>query len=161
MKTKGASEPLELEKRIRARPETVFSYFVDPQKMVRWMGVSAELEPRPGGVFRVNVTGRDVARGTYVEVTPHSRIVFTWGWEGEGKEVGPGESTVEVSLTPDGDGTLVRVRHTGLVGEQRAGHAEGWGHYLGRLTVAAPGGDPGPDSWVETDEGAPGGQPAG
>ena len=67
---------------IKARPEIVFSYFTDPVKMLEWKGVEAELEPKPGGIYRVNVTGRDIAHGEYVEVSPYTRVVFTWGWEG-------------------------------------------------------------------------------
>ncbi len=83
------------EVRINAKPETVFPFFTDPAKMLRWKGVDAMLDPRPGGIYRVNVTGRNVARGEYLEVTPYSRVVFTWGWEGETIPVPPGSSTVE------------------------------------------------------------------
>jgi uncharacterized protein YndB with AHSA1/START domain len=38
------------EVRIAARPETVFEFFVDPQKMIQWKGRKADLDPRPGGV---------------------------------------------------------------------------------------------------------------
>ena len=41
----------ELEVRIQARPETVFEFFVDPEKMRRWKGTEAELDPRPGGTW--------------------------------------------------------------------------------------------------------------
>ena len=132
--------------RIAARPETIFSFFVDPEKILRWKGVSAELDPKPGGIYRVDVTHGDVARGQYVEVTPFTRVVFTWGWEGENSPLPPGSSTVEVTLIPDGDGTIVRLRHYGLPSvELRASHSEGWEHFLARLEIVATGGDPGPD----------------
>jgi uncharacterized protein YndB with AHSA1/START domain len=41
----------ELEVRIQARPESVFEFFVDPEKMKRWKGTEAELDPRPGGTW--------------------------------------------------------------------------------------------------------------
>ena len=40
---------------------TVFSYLVDPTKFVQWMGVSAEIDPRPGGAFRLDVDGEHIA----------------------------------------------------------------------------------------------------
>ena len=96
---------VEREVRIAASPETVFGFFCDPELKLRWMGVQAELDPVPGGIYRVRINARDVARGEYVEVVPHERIVFTWGWEGDGNAVPPGASTVEVTLTPDGEDT--------------------------------------------------------
>ncbi len=117
---------------------------------MRWQGISAELDPRPGGIYRVNVTGRDIALGEYVEIVPNTKVIFTWGWESESSPVPPGSSTVEVTLTPDGTGTIVRLRHYGLPADQRDGHAEGWEHYLERLAIASEGRDPGPDSYVHT-----------
>ena len=81
----------------------------------------------------------------YVEVTPYSRVVFTWGWEGDGQAVPPGSSTVEITLQPDGDETIVRLRHYGLPAEERPQHLEGWVHYLDRLSQVAEGRDPGTD----------------
>jgi uncharacterized protein YndB with AHSA1/START domain len=130
--------------RIEARPETVFEFFVDPDKMVRWKGRTARLEPTPGGTYRVEINNRAVASGEYVELDPPRRVVFTWGWEG-GSPVPPGASTVEVELTPDGDGTLLRLTHRDLPDEEVEQHADGWDHFLPRLATAAPGGDPGPD----------------
>lgn len=140
----GATGVAEHEVRIEASPETVFEFFTDPEKMNRWKGSTAVLDPRPGGVYRVDVSPNDVAVGEYVELDPPRRVVFTWGWEGS-EHVPPGSSTVEVTLTPDGDGTIVRLVHRGLPEAAVPEHAEGWKHFLPRLVVAAAGGDPGPD----------------
>jgi uncharacterized protein YndB with AHSA1/START domain len=132
------------EVRIEARPETVFEFFTDPDKMVRWKGREATLEPSPGGTYRVTINDLAVARGEYVEVDRPRRVVFTWGGEGT-NPVPPGSSTVEVELTPDGDGTLLRLTHRGLPEAEVEEHAHGWDHFLPRLATAAAGGDPGPD----------------
>jgi len=146
--TLNATEALEREIRIAARPETVFAFFTDPVKLIRWKGIKATLDPRPGGIYRVDLNGRDVARGEYLEITPYSRVVFTWGWEGEGSPLPPGASTVEISLIAEGEGTVVRLRHLGLPDNQRGAHAEGWDHFLPRLITSAEGRDPGPDPWA-------------
>jgi uncharacterized protein YndB with AHSA1/START domain len=138
-------QALEVTARVDAPPETVFSYFTDPEKYRRWMGREAELDPRPGGLYRVKVSDLGAVSGRYVEVDPPRRVIFTWGWEGN-DEVPPGSSTVEVTLEADGDATIVRLRHTGLPGdESRALHGQGWTHYLSRLSVAGAGGEAGPD----------------
>ncbi len=140
----SSSEVVEREVRVDAPPETVFSFFTDPLQMTKWKGQSATLDPRPGGIYRVVMSENDVARGEYVEVVPYTRVVFTFGWEGEGNPLPPGSSTVEVSFTPDGDGTIVRLRHFGLGPEMRRVHSDGWALYLPRLPLAAIGQDPGP-----------------
>jgi uncharacterized protein YndB with AHSA1/START domain len=136
------------EVRVAARPETVFPFFTDPAKMTLWKGVEADLDPRPGGIYRVDVTGRDVVRGQYVEVVPNRRVGFTWGWERSGSPLPPGASTVEVDLIPDGDGTIVRLTHRDLPAGETGAFAAGWEHFLPRLAEAAAGRDPGPDPWA-------------
>ena len=150
----SAEDTIEVERRIAAAPETVFAYFTDPERFCMWQGVDAELDPRPGGLFRVTVTGRSrvVERGEYVEVEPPNRIVFTWGWEQiDGLPDGmggllPGTSTVEVDLFAEGDGTILRLRQSGLrTDPERNIHIRGWEQTLDRLVKVAVGEDPGPD----------------
>ena len=139
---------VEREVRIAARPETVFEFFTDPDKMVLWKGRQADLDPQPGGIYRVEMDDQIVARGEYVEIDPPRRVVFTFGWESAGSAVPPGSTTVEVTLMPDGDRTRVRLVHSGVPDRIRTGSAEGWDHYLQRLVVAAEGGIPEPDPWA-------------
>ena len=129
-------DAIERKLRIEARPETVFGFFTEPGKIVRWMGRSADADARPGGVFRLDYDGFDIMRGQFLEVTPYSRIVFSWGWETLGDGTGPGQSRVEVTLTPDGSGTLLRLLHSGLSEMDRASHGEGWDMFL-RMLVSA------------------------
>ena len=145
MRKKRRDDAIVREIHIAARPETVFSFLTDPSKLVLWIGRLAELDPRAGGIFRVNVNGRDIVSGRFVEVVANRRVVLTWGWEGDGSAVPPGSTTVEISLEPDGDATILRLRHSALPPEPRRKHAGGWDHYLGRLAVASAGGDPGSD----------------
>ena len=142
------SEILERSIRIEARPETVYSFFTDPKKMVLWKGTLAELDPRPGGIYRVEITGNDIARGEYVELVPYNRIVFTWGWEGEDSPLLPGSSTVEITLVEDHGATLLTLRHLGLPSPLVKTHAEGWDHFLPRLQTAAEGRQAQTDAWT-------------
>jgi uncharacterized protein YndB with AHSA1/START domain len=139
------------EVRIAAPPEVVFPYFTDPAKLVVWKAATAELDARPGGQFRMDVTGRgDVARGEYLDIDPPRRITFTWRWDNEQPASHPAPaSLVEVTLTRDGGGTLLRLVHRDIPRPNRDASAAGWVHYLARLVVAASGHDPGPDPWAE------------
>ena len=133
---------------IQARPEIVFAYFTDAEKLIRWKGVRATLDPRPGGIYRVEIDASNIVRGTYLEVTPHERIVFTRGWEGEASPLPPGASTVEVTFSEEGGGTRVRLRHKGLPPPLRAVHAQGWEHFLPRLAAVTEGRPPETDVWT-------------
>jgi uncharacterized protein YndB with AHSA1/START domain len=133
--------------RIDAAPEAIFPFLTDPQKIVRWKGVDATVEASPGGEYRVNVTGVKHAVGEYVEVDAPHRVVFTWGWEGD-EQLPPGSSTVTIELISDGEGTIVRLTHSGLPEGADAAQLQGWEHFLPRLAIVASGGDPGPDPWV-------------
>ena len=139
---------------IEARPDTVWEFLVDPLKAALWMGQKVEFDLRPGGLYRVEVLSGNVSRGEFVEIDPPHRLVYTFGWEPDEDPpfgMGPGSSRVEVELTPVGDGTHIRFVHSGLPTEESAlRHGEGWDHYLGRLVIAAGGGDPGRDPWLET-----------
>ena len=148
MDTTTETTTLERTISIAASPETVWEFFVDPEKLTRWKGMKADLDPTPGGVYRCEVIPGHTARGEFVELDPPHRLVFTWGWENE-SAVPPGTSTIEVELTPEGNGTSLHFVHRDLPNAEAAqSHGHGWDHYLPRLETAAAGGDPGADPWV-------------
>jgi uncharacterized protein YndB with AHSA1/START domain len=112
---------------------------------MKWMGTEAEIDPRPGGVYRVLVGGEHPSIGEFVEVVPDEKVVFTWGWDEPGHPIPAGSTRVEITLIPEGDKTRIRLVHRGLPADAVAEHTGGWDHYLGRLVVVGTGGDPGPD----------------
>jgi uncharacterized protein YndB with AHSA1/START domain len=132
---------------IAAPREVVFDFLVDPLLMVAWIGISHNLDPRPGGIFRVEVSVGNVARGRYVEVSPPRRVAFTWGWETRDsgsavlqelpQELPPERSLVEIDLESAEGGTVLHLRHSGLPGTLSKVHGERWMHYLDRLDGAA------------------------
>ena len=131
---------------IDATPETIWPFLTDPTKHLEWMGTVAEIDPRPGGQYRVLVQGQHQGVGEYVEVVPLQKVKFTFGWDQEGNPITPGSTTVEISLHPEGDKTLVRLVHSGLPADAVDDHSGGWDTYLGRLAIASTGGDAGPDA---------------
>lgn len=135
---------IENETKVPAGPETVFDYFTDPELIVRWQGRAARLEPRQGGEYTVELNDRSTSAGHFSLVERPDRIVFSWGWVGD-EDFPPGSSIVEVTLTSDGNGTLVQVVHHNVPEGQRESHDDGWRRYLVRLAPAVAGEDPGPD----------------
>jgi uncharacterized protein YndB with AHSA1/START domain len=134
--TEADPDAIEREVRVEATPETVFSYLVDPERLIRWMGQDATLEAHPGGTFCLRYRSGDVVSGSVVEVVAPERLVVTWGWEAPGDATPPGSSRVEFQVVPDRSGSIVRLRHSGLVPEARAGHVEGWDAFLPGLAEA-------------------------
>jgi uncharacterized protein YndB with AHSA1/START domain len=125
--------------------EEVFDMFVDPERLVRWIGISAELEPRPGGRFRFEVLPGQFCDGTYVALERPRRLAFTWGWTDPSFGLPPGSSRVEVTLEScgdDGRSTRLRLVHSGLAGDVRLLHDDGWSRFLGRLAAVSTGQEP-------------------
>lgn len=131
---------------IDAAPAEVFDYLVTEAGMTAWMGTHATLDPRAGGEFAVDVAGYPI-RGRYLEVERPRRVVVSWGVAGS-PDLPPGTSTVTFTLTPTARGTRVDLEHAALPDPVLDGHADGWTHFLSRLSVVATGGDAGHDDWV-------------
>ncbi len=127
--------------------DDTFALITQPDRLRRCQVITARVDLRAGGDYRWTVIPGNSAAGTFTEVEPGRRVVFTWGWEGSA-EVPPGASTVTITLEPAAGGTMVHLVHEGLTGEQEASHAAGWNHYLGRLVTAATDGDAGADEWA-------------
>ncbi|MGH2477405.1 MAG: SRPBCC family protein [Candidatus Limnocylindrales bacterium] len=125
--------------RISARPETVWHYWTDPRRICDWWGAAAELDPRPGGVCRVEMSGGPVMVGEYLELVPYERLVFSFGWEQTdgAPAIAPGESRVEITLTEDSGDTIMTLRHTGIPDALAELHASGWSRVLPILVAAA------------------------
>ena len=124
--------------RIAASPATVWQLWTDPKLVVEWWGAEAEVEPEPGGLYRVVMQGGQVMRGAMVELDPPRRLVFTFGWEGTppGEPLAPGTTNVEVTLDPDDEGTVLTLRHTAMPVTHDTDHRKGWAYLVGERLVA-------------------------
>jgi uncharacterized protein YndB with AHSA1/START domain len=121
------------------RRSAVFDLLTDPVLLVRWIGLSADIEPSPGGRFRFEVQPGQHCEGVYVDVERPTRVAFTWGWTDPAWDLPPGSSLVEIELSDDPAGTRLRLVHSRLPGDLRALHDEGWTTFLARLVAVAAG----------------------
>src|SRR5580658_1316458 len=101
----SASAPVVKEIQISAPPEIVYEYLTQADKIVQWMGLDVDVDPKPGGIFRLSPNIANVIRGEYVEATPYSKVAFSWGFEGVGHELPAGSTLVEISLERIKSGT--------------------------------------------------------
>jgi uncharacterized protein YndB with AHSA1/START domain len=125
--------------RIAATPGTIWSFWTDPARLAQWWGTEAEAILEPGGLFRVVMESGPVMRGSFVELDPPRRLVFMFGWEQNepGGALAPGSTRVEVTITPDGDDTVVQLRHLEMPTTHAADHAKGWELFVGARLPAA------------------------
>ena len=140
---------------IDALPEEVYQLLTDAQLLVKWMAPIAQTEPRAGGTITWTHANGDTVAGTFVELIPSRRVVFTYGWDRADVGIPPGSTTVEIDLRPRDGGTELHLVHRGLTAPMADAHSGGWANYLTRLTAVAEGRDPGPDPLAH--EGVPSG----
>lgn len=124
------------ELRIDAPPEIVWRFWVEPERIVRWMGKEATLEPRPGGAFRIDYGQGDVVAGEYLELDEPRRLTLRWAWESaDPVEAAPSRIEIELDAIDGGDATILRLRHLELTERSQVSHDEGWRYFLPRLTA--------------------------
>ena len=117
---------------IRAPRETVFRYFTDSGRFAAWWGAGSQIDPRPGGKVRIRYPNAVVASGEIEEIDPPSRVVFTYGYEGEAQPIAPGGSRVTIRLESSPGGTSVHLRHDAPGAPAAVGveHVQGWRYQM-------------------------------
>ena len=144
------TDTIEREIVIEAPAERVWALLTEAEHVGRWFGdVGAEIDLRPGGVFRLTWEEHGTAAGRVVAVEPHTRFAYRWNALGPkwGDEPEDGAATlVEFTLHPEGVATRLRVVESGFsalavddVARRTAfdGNTEGWGQELGHLAEYA------------------------
>jgi len=128
---------VEVRRRFTAPPEKVFAAFADANLVRRWLSPSPTIvltplrfDFRPGGAYRFAYGLPDgqtvVVSGSYRLIEPPARIVFSWEIEPPDEHAGI-QSDVIVTITPDGSGTRLLIRHEKLArADAMARHAQGW-----------------------------------
>lgn len=114
---------------IQAKRETVFRYFTDAVRWASWWGAGSTIDARPGGRLRIRYPNAVEVLGEVIEVSPPSRIAFTYGYA-IGKPIPAGGSRVTVDLEAEGDNTRLRLKHEFADAEVRDHHIQGWRYQL-------------------------------
>jgi uncharacterized protein YndB with AHSA1/START domain len=121
----------------------VFEAWTDPRHLAQWWGprdypaseINADV--RAGGRWRHclrSVEGKQDLwlGGTYREIAPPDRLVFTFAWEEEGER--GLETLVTVTFAEEGGKTRMTFRQTPFESDnERDGHQWGWNSSFDRL----------------------------
>ena len=132
-------------RKFAAPRERVFRAWTEPDAVGRWFGhklgprPSVEADVRVGGHWRITMRApigdrRMYVGGTYLEVEPPERLVYTFAWRGNPITHGMRDSKVTVEFRALAEGTEVRLTHELLDKRRiRAFHTWGWGVSMKRL----------------------------
>ena len=132
------SSSLQITRQLKHDRARVFSALTDPAKMAQWFfgmkGGRAKVanDLRPGGTYSIEMIGDAQSctpKGTYLEITPSERLVFSWLSCMDGSE-----SKVTIELFEQGAGTKLILTHE-LPEAQIAPHREGWTVCLDHLEI--------------------------
>jgi uncharacterized protein YndB with AHSA1/START domain len=121
---------------IAATAEVVWAHLTTAAGLVRWVGPYASADPVPDGALRWTHPNGARMVGRFLELVPHRRIVFAYGWEDGRMGVPPGSTTVEIDLVERDGATTLHLVHHGLPPEAIADDERGWAYFLGALRDA-------------------------
>jgi uncharacterized protein YndB with AHSA1/START domain len=131
---------LTLKRRLNAPAEKVYAAWTDPKQLVRWFGpdggpvTHAETDLRVGGkyvvIFHTEDGEEHYVSGTYQEVEPNRKLVFSWAWRSTPER----ESLVTITIKPDGDGVILTLLHEKFFDQEaRDRHEFGWTGSMNKL----------------------------
>jgi uncharacterized protein YndB with AHSA1/START domain len=151
----ATSAAVHVTRELPAPREDVFRAWTQPELFARWFtppgnsSVTAELDVRPGGSYRITlqrtqlIPGTSYIVGRYLEVAPPERLVFTFGWEeppplAELESLATLDSRVTVQFRDRGESTELSITHERLeTADLRAFHRWGWESTLEQLAQVA------------------------
>jgi len=141
---KNAGLTLQVRRTFAFPREKVFAAWAEPDQLAKWMvgDVPSHVvthhkqDIRTGGSYLIEVRDKNATywgQGDYREVTPPSKIVFTWFWTKDsldGPNMHPGSELTEVTVeffAHSSDSTEIVLTHGPFGSEKlREDHNRGW-----------------------------------
>ena len=121
-----------VEREIPFPPEKIWRALTQPHLIEEWL-MKNDFQPVVGHRFTFRATPapgwNGIIESEVLVVEPPSRLVYSWGALGL-------DSAVTFTLTPTGEGTRLRMEHSGFGPDQDQaykGASYGWRNFLGKL----------------------------
>ncbi|WP_051664240.1 SRPBCC family protein [Dyadobacter crusticola] len=141
METGQKTHVIEIERQFDTDVETLFKAWTEAEHLKQWwkpMGnqlVDVKNELKEGGSVEYNVGNAGLQiTGTYSEVVPNEKLVYSWIWNlnDEGSENG---YTLNITFSAEGEGSKLNVVQEGFKGEEfLKTHEDGWEKGLDSLS---------------------------
>lgn len=133
--TRDGRPVVEFVRLIPHAPEDVWPWLVEPGRLNDWLG-DVEVEPHPGGAYRIRFTMAPVVmEGTVTAIDPPRHLALIWRepWF-TGDDV-----LLEFALEPHAEGTLLTLTHTFPEGYDPQDYLAGWHEFLDAVEDAMAG----------------------
>jgi uncharacterized protein YndB with AHSA1/START domain len=138
------TEKLKITRTLRASRQRVFRAWTEPELMMRWFVegdadmTRCDIDLREGGTYRLEGLVGDkrwTIWGSYLEVRPPERLVYTWTWKHDaGLGESEGDTLVTVEFRDRGSDTELVLTHERFASVQaRNEHTQGWNGCLDRF----------------------------
>lgn len=131
-----ATQELHIERMFNTNKEHVFEAWTNSEHLATWfspnpeVSVEANLDLQTGGAYSLSF-GFATVRGTYKDISPYDKLVFTWQWDHE-KHIP--EMLISLSFESIESGTKMTLIHSQLLNDEEiSGHKEGWESNLANL----------------------------
>jgi uncharacterized protein YndB with AHSA1/START domain len=125
---------------IAALRRAVWEALTVPELIGEWLGETAELDPRVGGLGTIGWGSRGQSNLRVVAIEEPSTFAFDWAHESIGERAfGDASTRVRFTLDPHDGGTRVTVTETGWerfgpdATDEVAGHGRFWADELAQL----------------------------
>ncbi|MFI5710736.1 SRPBCC family protein [Kribbella sp. NPDC051620] len=139
----GERRTVRLQRPYAATPTELWSACTEPERLTRWIGRLAG-DRVIGGEVRLRMTADETVVLRIEACEEPRRLQATWSTPGEP------DSRIELTLSGQGETTMLTLEHSLLSDEQAAaGKGLGWEDFLNRLHELLAGRDPAAVSWDE------------
>jgi uncharacterized protein YndB with AHSA1/START domain len=109
LRTADGKGVVRIEDRVDTAPDDLWSALTDPRRLARWLG-EVEGDLRPGGEFRAHFLASGWEGTGHIDVCEPPRRLRVLTKQHDEAEASP----IEVTLTPDGDQTILVWEERGM-----------------------------------------------